>query len=172
MPNLRNLMKHIPLVLLVLIPLIVTSQNIEPKKTSHATINIAGGDAVGDGGSMAYSLGQVFYVQIGDSEHSITEGVQQPIVIKPEIFPNKTREINLMAYPNPMTDHIIVAIKDYEDEELICQLFDMNGRILQTNKIENSKTKIRPLNLPSAVYLLKVTNRGGETVKTFKIIKR
>ena len=50
------------------------------------------------------------------------------------------------------------------------QLYDMSGKVIESNKITSITETIRMENLPSSTYFLKVTNNNKE-VKTFKIIK-
>ena len=75
-----------------------------------------------------------------------------------------------MVYPNPATDFIRLKIENYEVENLRYQLYDINGSLLQDNKIEGNETNIVMSNYVSATYFLKVTD-NNKVVKTFKIIK-
>ena len=45
--------------------------------TAQTSSNAAGGDATGTGGSVAYSLGQPFYITYTGSNSSVAQGVQQ-----------------------------------------------------------------------------------------------
>ena len=75
-----------------------------------------------------------------------------------------------MIYPNPATDFIKLNIKNYEVQNLRYQLYDINGSLLQDNKIVGDETNIVMSNYVSATYFLKVTD-NNKLIKTFKIIK-
>ena len=75
-----------------------------------------------------------------------------------------------MVYPNPATDFAKLKIVNYEVQNLRYQLYDINGSLLQDNKIEDNETSIVMSNYVSATYFLKVTD-NNKVVKTFKIIK-
>jgi hypothetical protein len=83
-------------------------------------------------------------------------------------------KINLVvsAYPNPTTDYFILTVKDFELSTLPLSfsLYDINGKLLQTEKIEGSETRIVMSGLVSNIYLVKVV-QGNKEAKTFKIIK-
>lgn len=45
--------------------------------TVMQTLNATGKDAVGSSGTVTYSIGQVFYTYIGQSDYNVTQGIQQ-----------------------------------------------------------------------------------------------
>lgn len=164
-------MKYMPLVLLVLIPLIATSQNIEPQKITHATINIAGGDVSDDGGSISYSIGQVFFSAHYDPENLILEGVQQPVVISARPIVEKEKNFKVVAYPNPGTDYFIIEASTYANRALSYNFMDLQGRLLKAERFDKSgATRVNIASLPVAIYLLRIYD-NGKFIKTIKIIK-
>ncbi len=167
--------------------------------TAQETINATGGEAFGSGGSVSYSVGQVFYQTHSGTSGSVTEGVQQPYEISVATTIEIAKEINLSvsAYPNPTTDYLILAINDSDNTSFSYQLFDIQGKLLQSEKITGSQTSIDMSNLVTATYFVKVyavgrndrtgviqdnkevyqvkSNEVGakqfNVVKTFKVIK-
>ena len=136
----------------------------------NATV-ASGGNSSGSGGSSSYSIGQVFYSSTTGSNGSFSQGVQQPF----EIFTLGTDEfpeiqLTMAVFPNPTTSLVILSIQNYNSEELNLQLFDINGRIIQSQKITQTETQISMENLSSAIYLLQVSG-NNRPIKTFKIIK-
>ena len=137
---------------------------------AQVSVNAAGGDATGDGGSVSYSLGQMAFSANAGTNGSVTEGVQQPYEISVLSVVEQAENISLSAYPNPSTDYLYLTTSD-EISNLSYQLFDMNGRLLQSEKIVGNQTNINMQGLVSATYFVKV-NQGNKTVKSFKIIKK
>ncbi len=163
------------LVLFVLIPFAVKSQNFQKKNSNkeaiHSTINATGGDISSDEGNVSYSIGQVFYSSYESSDYSITEGVQQPLVISIEPLANKDEEkLKLIAYPNPVTDYFTIEASDYNDRSLSYHFTDLNGRMIKGEKINKSGTHVNISTLPAGIYLLVVSDNGTR-IKTTKIIK-
>jgi len=164
-------MKHIPLVLLVLIPFIGGSQNIDPKKNTHATINAAGGNFSDNGGIVSYSIGQVFFSSHHTSENHILEGVQQPLVINISPPEKAEKRLQVGTYPNPVTRVFIIRASNFSERSLEYHLMDLQGRLIKEGRIENSKTKVNIANVPVAIYLLMISDNGTR-IKTIKIIKK
>ena len=133
----------------------------------------SGGDATGSGGSSSYSVGQIVYTTYTGSNGSMAQGVQQPFEISAVLGVDDHLGINLnlVAYPNPTTDFLNLAITDMNYKDLSYQLFDLNGRLLSNNKLLNSNTKIIMKQLSSAVYYLKII-KNQKPIKIFKIIKK
>jgi hypothetical protein len=136
------------------------------------TIPATGGNATGAGGTSSYTVGQVVYNTYTGTNGSVAQGVQQPFEISVVTGIEEALGISLeiMVYPNPTTDFITLKIENYELRNLRYQLYDINARLLQDNKIVSNKTSIVMQNLKPSMYFLKVTDRN-KVVKTFKIIK-
>ena len=139
---------------------------------AQESVNATGGDALGSGGSASYSVGQVVYTTNTGTNGSVAQGVQQAFEISVVTGLEEAKGINLSvsAYPNPTTDYLTLEVKDVELLNLHFQLYDMNGKLLQNEKITGNQTSIVMSNLLPATYFVKVI-QGNKEVKTFKIIK-
>ena len=137
---------------------------------AQVSVNVASGHATGDGGSVSFSVGQVAFSANVGTNGSVTEGVQQPYEISVLSVAEQAENISLSVYPNPSTDYLCLTTSD-EISGLSYQLFDMNGRLLKSEKIVGNQTNINMQGLVSATYFVKV-NQGNKTVKSFKIIKK
>ena len=85
----------------------------------------------------------------------------------------QAKEINLMlsAYPNPTAESVKLEIEDGNPEGFGYQLYDINGKLLESKKVVSNKTDIAMSSLLPATYFIKVT-KGNEEIKVFKIIKK
>ena len=139
---------------------------------AQESVNATGGNALGDGGSVSYSVGQVVYTTNTGTNGSVAQGVQQPYEISVVTAIEDAKGINLSvsAYPNPTTDYLTLSIGEFDISNVSYQLYDMNGKLLQNEKITGNQTSIVMSNLVPATYFVKVI-QGSKEVKTFKIIK-
>ena len=137
---------------------------------AQVSMNAAGGNAAGDGGSVSYSVGQMVFSANAGANGSVTQGVQQPYEISVLSVSENAENINLSVYPNPSTDYLCLTTSD-EISDLSYQLFDMSGRLLKSGKVVANQTSIDMQDLVPATYFVKV-NQGNKTVKSFKIIKK
>lgn len=145
---------------------------------AQTSVNATGGDASGDGGSASYSVGQVVYNANTGTNGSVTQGVQQPYEIS-EVTSIEDAEgirLSVLAYPNPTADYLQLKVESEMLKDLSYQLYDMSGKMLQSEKISGSETQIDMSNLVTATYFLKVKAKmqgiASQEVKTFKIVKR
>lgn len=141
---------------------------------AQESVNATGGNASGSGGSASYSVGQVFFATNTATSGSV-EGVQHPFEISVATAIEEAKGINLSvsAYPNPAKDYLTLRIDastTLSIQSMSYQLYDMQGKLLQHEKITDNQTKIDMSNLVPATYFLKVI-QGYKVVKTFKIIK-
>lgn len=139
---------------------------------AQTSTNATGGNASGGGGTVSYSVGQVVYTTNSGVNGSGAHGVQQPFEISIVTGIEEAKEINLLvsAHPNPTTDYLTLGISEFDTSNLSYQLYDMNGRLLQNEKITGNQTRIAMSNLVPATYFVKVLHNQNE-IKTFKIIK-
>jgi hypothetical protein len=144
---------------------------VTPLQAQNA-IPASGGNASGSGGSASYTVGQVLYTTNAGTNSSVAQGVQQPYEVSVITGLDETKDISLdiLIYPNPATDFVRLKIVNYEVQNLRYQLYDINGILLQDNKIEGEEASIVMSNYEPSTYLLKVTD-SNKTVKIFKIIK-
>ncbi len=139
---------------------------------AQETVSATGGEASGSGGSASYTVGQVVYTTSTGTNGSVAEGVQQPYEISVVTGIKEAEGINLsvLAYPNPATDYLTVKVENYKTDNLQYQVFDINGKLLQTVNATGQETSINIQDYPVANYFIKVLDNKKE-IKVFKIIK-
>lgn len=153
------------------IAVVIVLLSIVPMAFAQEIILTAGGEAAGNNGSVTYSVGQVAFQASESTAGSLSEGIQIPYEIY-DITNVEDVNINLKAtvYPNPVSENLILDIKDCALIDLSYQIFDMNGKILKNESISNSNTMINMSSYTRATYFIKVFD-NNKIIKTFKIIK-
>lgn len=142
---------------------------------AQESVNVTGGKASGSEGTVNYSVGQIVYQTHTGTTGSVTEGVQQPYEISVVSAIEDIEEINLSvsAYPNPTANHLTLSIDasaTISIQSMSYLLFDINGKLLQNEKITNNRVRINMSNLVSSTYFIKIIQNQKE-IKTFKILK-
>ena len=140
---------------------------------AQETTTTSGGEAGGSGGTANYTIGQVFYItQTGTNGNTVVQGVQQPyeISVVTEIPEAKDINLSISAYPNPTTDYLQLKVESEKLASLTYQLYDMQGKLLQNEKLTGNQTRIDMKNYALSSYFVKVLNNSKE-IKVFKIIK-
>ncbi len=140
---------------------------------AQQTIPASGGDATGSGGSVSYSVGQVFYHTHSAAPGSVAEGVQQPFEIfiitsTDDLISDK---IHLKAYPNPVISQLTLSVAEGHYTEVSYRLMDMHGQLIRSERIPDGDTGINMDFLPPGTYFLQVFEKD-RMAGAFKIIKR
>ena len=139
---------------------------------AQEAVLIAGGDASGSGGSSSFSIGQVqFYCCTGTTGCSTVEGVQQPWEISVITLVDESDDLSYKCsvYPNPVSENLTILIENYHNENLSYHLYDMNGNLLESEKIMGDKSTLRMGSYAPASYFLKISDKQKD-IKVFKII--
>ncbi len=128
-----------------------------------------GGEATGTGGTVSYSIGQVVYTTNTGTNGSVTQGMQQPYEISITVGINETTiNLEMSVYPNPATNYLILKVE--KTEGLTFQLYDLQGKVIETKAVSSTSTNISLEGQPTATYFLNVV-KNNQIIKTFKVIK-
>lgn len=140
--------------------------------TAQEAVLTAGGNATGTGGSSSYSIGQMSYLSHSGTTDYVVEGVQQPYEISTVTAIEEAKDINLtfIAFPNPTSDYLSLEVRNTELTDLHFQMYDISGKLLQSEKITDNQTNINMNHLATSIYFVKIIQKNKE-IKSFKIIK-
>ena len=148
---------------------------------AQQTIAASGGNATGSGGSVSYTVGQLFYTTSSGTNGSVAQGVQQPYEIS--VLTGMTESsisLQCSVYPNPVSDFLTLSIESKKDTKYLAKLFDLNGKLLNTYEVSGNETFIDMSGLAIAPYVLSVFQSAASAskdqltkqgLKSFKIIK-
>jgi len=139
-------------------------------QAQQATIS-SGGDALGSGGTVSYSVGQVVYTTNSGSNGSVSQGVQQVYGIFALGIKETALNSSISVFPNPTSDNLTLEISDFKNEKLAYQLYDMQGKLVSGEEVSTVQTQINTVSLTPSTYFIHVVNQGNEKVQSFKIVK-
>ena len=160
-------MKHKKVKFIVVFLMLFSMLGLKAQETTDAS----GGEASGSGGTVSYSVGQIVYTTSSGTNGSVAQGVQQPYEISVVLGIEEANGIHLMTvFPNPTTNFVVLKVEKYEVADLIYQLIDTNGRLIESKKILGEATTVDINNYPATIYFLQVLD-NNKAIKTFKIIK-
>jgi len=157
----------------ILFILALIGMNVEYSQGQNGFVSVGGNDS-GAGGSLSHSIGQLVNTSYNSLNGTLSQGIQQSYEIyEGTLGINEYPDIriDIKVYPNPTVSNVILSIGKELTEGLAYQLFDLNGRLLFSEKINIQKTTIPFDNLPVATYFLNIT-QNSFTIKTFKIVKK
>ena len=139
--------------------------------SAQKIVSSSGGEATGSGGISSYSLGQVFYRTTVSNTGSVSQGVEQSVLISTLSNPELTTlKLKAVTYPNPTKDYVVLSLSDAMLTNLRYSLYDLQGRLVSQNKVLQASTKIDLSLFESGIYVLQVIQNNNK-LKSFKIIK-
>lgn len=152
--------------ILLIFTYIANSQSI-----SLQVVASAGGYSSTDAGSIAWTLGEPVVETYSNSEIILTQGFNQPFFsIETFVEENSANNIKINLFPNPASDFVIIDAP----EEVIdgnFSLYTIDGKIVTTKNITSDKTKIDLKGFLKSSYILKIYDKKGNAMKSFKIQK-
>jgi hypothetical protein len=132
----------------------------------------SGGQALGTAGSSSYTVGQAVFGTYTGSNGSVAQGIQQTYdivaLLGAEISAIK---LELVAYPNPIQETLTLKINNYNNEKLIYQLYDLQGKLWDSQSVKGAQTQLDMNDLAVGTYLLSIQDEEL-LIKTFRIIKK
>jgi hypothetical protein len=137
---------------------------------AQQSVNAAGGNATGGGGSASYSIGQLVYTSNTGSTGSVAQGVQHAY----EIFPvgiSNIQNLSIAAWPNPTADMLVLNMANYNHEKYNYMMYDAQGKIVIKGNINTPQTNISTEQLAIATYFLNIYDQRNQQLQSFKIIK-
>jgi hypothetical protein len=141
--------------------------------SAQETIISTGLNSTGNGGTISYSIGQPACDFNSGNNGTISQGVQHPYEIYLDSTvsnDNSNLILDLIAFPNPTTDQLLLSYSDFKNEKLSYQLYNYQGELISIKNCENDKTLIDLKNYPSSTYILSII-KEKKIIKTFRIIK-
>jgi hypothetical protein len=139
---------------------------------AQESVNAAGGEALGIGGTASFSAGQLFCNYQPEAGWLLAEGVQQPYEISLVTGLDEIGKsgLSFSVYPNPANNYLTLTTGEAGIKNHSLLLYDLSGKLLQHRKITTSDMKINMTNLRAGTYLLKIIDTESET-PTIKLKK-
>ena len=139
------------------------------------TINSGGGTATGTNHFVTYSIGDNVISTIRGNERIVTQGFQQPNFNITNVTDVKEapQAALIKAFPNPVSDELIIDYPSAEFKNLSLELYDIQGKCLSILTLPNGSNQATLAfhQYISGEYLL-VFKELGKIIKTIKIVKQ
>lgn len=146
--------------------LILCTQLVSAQKA----ISSAGANVASISGNMSFSVGQIDYTNTGNAA-TISQGVLQVYNRLPITYVfNIDNSNTIQAWPNPVSTNLFIKIDGKPVADVSYQVLDLNGQLVENNRIVSSNTIINMLKYPAGIYVVNIFYSNKKTVG-FKIIK-
>jgi hypothetical protein len=130
---------------------------------------------VQDVGSISYTLGETIIQYETVSGNYLSQGFQSsegPLFISDdpvELVVGPT--IDFKIYPNPFSEKVFLAPQQGDDNSYSILVFDTRGSLVKTEKLSQSTIEIDFKRQPHGVYYVKIRDKNGVQMASYRIIK-
>ena len=131
-------------------------------------IGSAGNTATNGNAQLNWTIGEPIVNTATSTNNVLTQGFNQGLLLITAIDDLKNTSITIQ--PNPTSDFAIIKLEDQNLSNAQYILTDINGKVIQQNKIENKQTSVSLQDLANATYFIQVLT-NNQKAKTFKVIK-
>jgi len=118
-------------------------------------------------GSISWTLGEPVIATLAASDRILNQGFQQGSLGLKAANPESDLKINV--WPNPTNNKLTLTVEN--PLQMIYQLFDLNGKLLQTKIPDDKVTEIDLSGFATGAYQLKLF-KGDKVLKTITVIKQ
>ncbi len=159
---------------LFLVPVILFSISVRTQTVSPVVVSSNGGFSQQNSGSIAWTIGEPISETYTQTNNITTMGFHQPEVLDVIDYLNEGTTIgNLLVYPNPVKNSLLLDFKGVTTGDYSIQLTDMLGKVLYHREIsvslEANAIEVATGHFAQGSYLLQL--KGKSVSKTIKIIK-
>ena len=136
----------------------------------HHVIATDGAYAENNQFSISYTIGEVVTEFGEDTLNNVhlTQGFQQTMLAIVSVEEH-VLDIEIDVYPNPAVDYLNVSIPTLQ-EDMQFALFDMQGKLIEQQKINSQAFTIGFSNMSTGNYLLVFSNKD-QRIKTLQVQK-
>ena len=154
----------------ILILFIAFSTQTTAQDLDHYVIGSDGGHSRNNQFSLDYTIGEVVTEFGEDTLNNVhlTQGFQQTMLAIVSVEEH-VQDIEIDVYPNPAVDYLNVSIPTLQ-EDMQFALFDMQGKLIEQQKINSQAFTIGFSNMSTGNYLLVFSNKD-QRIKTLQVQK-
>lgn len=154
--------------LLLLTPLLSTSQSVTPQVVSTAGTEFYSSDV-----HLTWTLGESFSTTLKSESLMITQGFHQTWLLVTSMDDVEVSEsVEISVYPNPTAQILHIKWAGFQaDVEAL--LVDVNGKVLHSQRLrwEGGTSSIDMTGLATATYFLRLSAMTERLDRTFRIVK-
>jgi len=111
-------------------------------------------------GSVSYSIGQVSFGSFSSEAGNVNQGLQQPFQFSIVGTSDLHRNSMFLLHPNPANQNLYLQLSTHESlvevRDFYVMVYDMQGKLLITQRLNDDVNTISINVLPAAMYFIQV----------------
>lgn len=142
-----------------------------PLVKAQEVISSGGTHAKGSGVSLSWTIGEPVIETVTNGSYILTQGFHQSRLSSTAVDNLPVPGLILTVYPNPFSYVLNVKVDEGDYSQLQYTMYTLEGKALLNSRLSKSLTQIELQPFASGSYLLRISRKSGEPVKTFKVVK-
>lgn len=143
---------------------------------SPSVVSTSGASMSQAGNKIHFIIGEITVKTIGNASGSIGQGFTSSSVASKEdvtAVQEKDDLVQVRVYPNPSSELLLVDIDAKNSVIVQLSVTDMNGKVIssQSYSATNNHVAINVKNWSNGVYFLSLTDKDGNILRKFKVVK-
>jgi hypothetical protein len=138
------------------------------KSNAQESINSTSGLAIGSGGTVAFTLGQICYKELNTPSGSISEGIQHAYEIYPLSSNNFVEAAKLKPFPNPTIGLLNIELNSLNEYQF--RIVDVNGIPIINGILSSGANWVDLEKFNPGIYIIEVLNQQSSK-QIFKVVK-
>lgn len=118
-----------------------------------------------------WTVGELIVKTFENEQCVLSQGFHQTKLILSSIGIQDYPDLSVRVFPNPARDYISIEMTTPSFESRIIQLIDMRGRVRFYQETAQQKLRINLLTFDKGVYFLRIIEKNGKYISSYKIIK-
>ena len=153
---------------LLLLLVLITVHLVNSQSLKRQTLSSAGTSQIVQTSTSSYfllqSIGQSGVINTFEAnDNELRQGFVQPLPAI--VLGGDPNDLEVVVYPNPFVNGVIVNLENGLEVEINMQLFDISGRLVLTDSFEETTQVSIPLtNLSQGSYFMRLTAGGQQRV--------
>jgi len=149
------------------VAVVVNGQSISPQVIASAGTHYTGSNA-----QLSWTVGEPVITTVSNGSNTITQGFHQTLLNPVSVEEQTVAGVNVSVFPNPTSDKLNISLVN-NLKDLQMDLFDMNGKLLESRKIgaTEGNVQLSMINYARANYLLRIYAVDGSVKYSYKIEK-
>jgi len=137
------------------------------QKLTPQVVASAGNVSKAGGFSIEWTLGELVTERLTNGNSKLTQGFHQGNLVISSVSNPTLEGINI--YPNPVSDELVV--ENNSGKEVQFDLFDLNGRLVETQKLAFGQHKAQMHSLANGSYIIQISSGNLKSVHQIQKIK-
>jgi len=156
--------------LLFFVLLFLFGQGVE-QLNAQEVISSNGGTYKGSTVQLDWTIGEPVIATLTSGTNTLTQGFHQSNLTVTAVDQMAISSITLRVYPNPVSEQLVLETGKGEKQRLSLKLFDITGKLIYQQAVEQPVETVNMQVYVSGHYLLRVFAEDGIPLQTFKVVK-